>query len=142
MTLGSTLAKNAALDACYGDDASSVWPATVYLAFFHGDPTSGGTELTGTSGVSRIALANTNTNFAPASGGTKANASQWSSTVSSGAWANTADHWALFDASSSGNMFDTGQIVDSGGSPTTLTVGSANVIVIIPIGDWVLTQSS
>lgn len=137
----STFSKNLALDACYGSNKATIWPGTVYLAFYNGDPTGGGAELTGTGGVTRIPLANTDTNFAAAATGQKANASQWSTTVSTATWTAAADHWAFIDAATSGNLLDSGGLVDGGGSPTTVQITAANQIIIVPVGDFILVQS-
>jgi hypothetical protein len=137
----STYSKDLALDACYGANKAAGWPATVYLAFFNGDPTAAGTELTGTGGVARTALANNGTNFGAAAGGIKNNAAQWSTGVSSGAWTDPADHWAFYDALTGGNLLDSGQLVDGGGTATTVAVTAANQIIVIPVGDFALTQS-
>lgn len=137
----STYSKGLALDACYGSDKAAIWPDTVYLAFFDGDPTAGGTELTGTAGVTRTAVANNDTNFAAAADGVKNNAAQWSTSVSSGAWASAADYWAFYDAATGGNLLDSGQLVDGGGTPTPVAITAANQIIVIPVGDFALTES-
>jgi hypothetical protein len=141
MTLGSDYAKGLALAANYGDSAADICPTTVYLAFFAGDPTAGGTEQTGTGGIPRLTLVNDGTNFAAPIGASIANVAVWVSVTSTGGWADDADHWALFDALTGGNMLDTGEIVDDSGDPATLTVAGANTVVVVPVGDWVLTQS-
>jgi len=62
MSLGSTTAKNIAIRANYGSSRSSLWPSTVTFRLYVGNPTSGGTEMTG-GGYAGVAVANTDANF-------------------------------------------------------------------------------
>jgi hypothetical protein len=83
---------------------------TVYLAFFSAAPTDagGGTEISGNN-YSRTSITNDGTNFSAAASGVKTNAAQFNGPVYSGT---TATHvaWALFDASSGGNMLYWGDL--------------------------------
>jgi hypothetical protein len=128
MPLGSTTAKNWALDACYGSNHSSVWPSTVYVALFNGNPSSGGTELTSTGNYARVALTNNSTNFPDASSGFKSNGTDIAFPTSTGAYSASATYIGLYDNSAGGNLLDYGAL-----SPT-LTVSGASQTPKIPAG--------
>lgn len=97
-------------------------PATVYLSLHTGDPGESGTgsEVSGGS-YARVAITNNNTNFpvCPSTGTpTKTNGQPFSFPTSTASWG-TVTHWALYDASSAGNMiahgaFSTPRLVASG----------------------------
>jgi hypothetical protein len=98
-------------------------PATVYAALFTSGPTDagGGTEVSG-SGYARVAITNNLTNWPAASGGTKANGTAISFPSASGSWG-TVTHFAIFDATSGGNMLLHGALsasktVGSGDTPS------------------------
>lgn len=109
-------------------------PATVYVALYSTAPTDagGGTELTdGTApGYARIAITNNATNFPAATTngttgkGEKKLAVAHSSAANSGGsdWP-TVLAWALFDASSGGNMLEHGAV-----SPLAVTPGASFTI--------------
>lgn len=79
-------------------------PATLYLAVFTAAPTDagGGTEVTGGS-YARLAITNNLTNFPASSGGAKSNGAVLDMVTASASWG-TVVAYALFDASSAGNM--------------------------------------
>jgi hypothetical protein len=79
-------------------------PATLYLAVFTAAPTDagGGTEVTGGS-YARLAITNNLTNFPASSGGAKSNGAVLDMVTASAGWG-TVVAYALFDASSAGNM--------------------------------------
>ena len=117
MALGSTTAKNKALDACYGTARAATWPATLYLALYAADPSTGGAEITG-GGYARVAVANTDANWAAAASGSKANAATFSFPTSTGAYSATANYWALIStASGAGDLYDTAAL----SSPLSVT---------------------
>lgn len=135
----STYAANLQLACFYGALAADAAPDILYLAFFHGDPASGGSELTQTQGVARVSINNDGTQFGTPTGGTIANAAAWQALVATGSWSTTADHWAFYDDPIGGNLIESGLIVDGSGVATTLTVVAGSVVTV-PIGTWVLTQ--
>jgi hypothetical protein len=112
MALGSTLAQNLALDACYGSSHASVWPATLYLRLYNGNPMTGGTELTGAGGYAPVAMVNDSTHWPNASGGQKSNGVTLAFPTSSGAWSSAATYFWLTDGT--GNLLD--------GGPLTLSI--------------------
>jgi hypothetical protein len=79
-------------------------PATVYVALFAVAPTDagGGTEVTGGS-YARVAVTNNNTNWPASSGGLKSNGTAVTFPTASANWG-TCVAFAIFDASSGGNM--------------------------------------
>lgn len=83
----TTAGKNTMLDAC----------GITYAALFHGDPESGGTEISGGS----PAYARKSVTWASASGGSKAASNQPVFDVPSGA---TVDYVAYYTASSGGTL--------------------------------------
>lgn len=133
MALGSTTAKNKALDAMYGASASAACPATYYLALFSSDPASGGTEISG-GGYARVAVTNNGTNFPAASGGVKSTGAAISFPTSSAAWSATATHFAFMSANVAGDMYDTGSLTSS------VTVSGANTAISFAAGDIDITQ--
>lgn len=100
-------------------------PANVYLSLHTSDPGESGTggEVSGGS-YARVALVNNSTNFPPcATTGepVKSNGSTISFPTATASWG-TVTHWALYDASSGGNMlfhgaFATSRVVSSGKTP-------------------------
>lgn len=74
-------------------------PTTSYLGLFTAAPSDagGGTELSGDG------YARQDVTWGAASGGVAANTSTHTFTASGGDWG-TITHWAIFDASTSGNM--------------------------------------
>lgn len=129
MTLGSVTARNRALSACYGDAHSSVWPATLYLAMFDGDPLTTGVELTvGVGGYARLAIDNDSTNFAAPAAGSQANAAAFIFPPCTDAWSATATHWAYMDDPDAGDMHDVGELdvpfTTSAGDVPTAAIGS------------------
>lgn len=96
-------------------NTSMTSPTTIYVGLFTAAPSDagGGTELSG-DGYSRQSVAFDD----PAGGGTTQNSAQVSFTASGGNWGSVT-HFALFDASSSGNMLfwaalDTSRTVNDG----------------------------
>lgn len=99
----SDFAEDEILDHLLGASAYTA-PATLYLAVFTVSPTDagGGTEVTGGS-YARLAVTNNATNFPAASGGAKSNGVALDMVTASANWG-TIVAYALFDASSGGNM--------------------------------------
>lgn len=143
MSLGSAsnpTARNMALDACYGDNRSTVWPASLQLALYAGDPTSGGSELSSTGGYARVVVANTTTNFPAASAGVKTNGVTVSFAASTAAFSAGFNYWAFLDGSS--NLLDSGQVTDPNtNSPITITVSQSNTIVRFLSGKLAISVS-
>lgn len=88
-------------------------PATLYLAVFTAAPTDagGGTEVTGGS-YARLAITNNLTNFPASSGGAKSNGAVLDMVTASAGWG-TVVAYALFDASSAGNMLGWADLTSS-----------------------------
>lgn len=124
MVLASEIAKNISLDACYGGSKSSVWPATVYMALFAGDPADTGVELTSAGGYARVAITNDTTHWPAAAGGQKANALEVAFPASSAAWSATATHFALMSALTAGNKLDSALLT----SPVAVTAAATTVV--------------
>lgn len=127
MSLGSTAAKNIALRACYGDSRSSLWPATVYLRLYLGDPADSGVEISG-GGYAAVAVANTDANMnVPTTGLLEPDV--FTFPTSTGAWSAVPDHWAFTDGS--GTVLDTGVVSDNPGV-TTASVDALIALAIDP----------
>lgn len=97
MSLGD-IYENRILDAIFGASALSV-PANFELALSTTTPTDAGgnvTEPVG-NGYARVSFANNGTNWASASGGSKANAVDHVFPAATGSWG-TITHWVLYDA--------------------------------------------
>lgn len=124
--------ENAMLDAILGG-GSWTKPGTVYVALYSATPSDsgGGTELSG-SGYARKAVTNDATNFPNASGGAKSNGTEIRFAAASAAWA-TAVAWAIFDASSGGNMLYWGALTVN----RTVPIGDE---AVFPIGDLDVTE--
>jgi hypothetical protein len=88
-------------------------PATLYLAVFTAAPTDagGGTEVTGGS-YARLAVTNDATNFPAAVAGAKSNGVALTMVTASAGWG-TVVAYALFDASSAGNMIGWADLASS-----------------------------
>jgi hypothetical protein len=88
-------------------------PATLYLAVFTAAPTDagGGTEVTGGS-YARLAVTNDATNFPAAVAGAKSNGVALTMVTASASWG-TIVAYALFDASSAGNMIGWADLTSS-----------------------------
>lgn len=99
----SDFLENELLDHLLGA-ATYTPPATLHLALFTVAPSDsgGGTEVTGGS-YARLAVTNNATNFPAASGGTKSNGADMDFPTASANWG-TLVAYAIFDASSGGNM--------------------------------------
>jgi len=112
-------------------------PVTLYLALFTTAPINGtdaaAVEVTGTSYV-RKDITNNTTNFAAPSGAapaTSASGANFVFATPGGAWG-TIVGWALYDASTAGNMLTygafTGQVVSTGDTVEFLS-GNLSLIV-------------
>jgi len=88
-------------------------PATLYLAVFTAAPTDagGGTEVSGGS-YARLAVTNDATNFPAAVAGAKSNGVALTMVTASASWG-TIVAYALFDASSAGNMIGWADLTSS-----------------------------
>ena len=125
--------ENKHLDAMLGSGyASSIFPATVYIALFTATPndTGGGTEVSGGS-YARVAVVNNGTNWPAASGGQKSNGAAITFPTATAGWGNCT-HWGFYDASTAGTLGHYGALTSalnvlSGMTPT------------FPIGALVLT---
>ena len=88
-------------------------PGTVYLALFTAAPddTGGGTEVSG-GGYARVAVTNNSTNWPAASGGSKSNGVDMTFPQATADWG-TVVAFAIFDASTAGNMLYWGDLTTS-----------------------------
>ena len=88
-------------------------PGTVYLALFTAAPddTGGGTEVSG-GGYARVAVTNNSTNWPAASGGSKSNGVDMTFPQATADWG-TVVAFAIFDASTGGNMLYWGDLTTS-----------------------------
>ena len=91
------------LDHVFGAAAYTA-PSPVFIALFTAAPTDagGGTEVTGGSYV-RLSVTNNATNFPAASAGAKSNGVDFTFVTATANWG-TVTSFAIFDASSGGNM--------------------------------------
>ena len=108
----SDFAENEILDHLLSA-ATYTAPATLYLAVFTAAPTDagGGTEVTGGS-YARLAVTNDATNFPAAVAGAKSNGVALTMVTASASWG-TIVAYALFDASSAGNMIGWADLTSS-----------------------------
>jgi hypothetical protein len=99
------VARDAVLDACYGDNHGPGMPGTWYVALL-----TGGVELTaGTGGYARAPVSNDSTHWPDAAAGIKSNGLLIAWPATTGAWSSPSpDGFALFDALAGGNQYDTG----------------------------------
>lgn len=111
--------------------ASYTAPTNLYLALSTADPTDSGGSIAEPSGGS-YARVQCNTHWATASGGASSNSTAISFATASGSWG-TITHWALFDASTSGNMLYHGSVV----TPKAIGIGDT---ATFPIGDIDITE--
>jgi hypothetical protein len=123
--LGSTIGKNAALDACYGGGHSAAWPAVVYLRLYSGNPMSGGVELPSTGGYEALTVTNNTPNFPAASSGQKTNGIAFAMATSTGAWGAIATYWWFTD--SDGNLLDGGPV-----SSPIIVVSTGTIVEFAP----------
>ncbi len=128
MSALSDYAENKVLDVL-GANATFTTPSAVYLGLSLGafNDDASGTELTG-SNYSRVAVS-----FGAASSGTMSNDAAIEFAAATGTWGSVS-HWALFDASSSGNMLVSGSFT----SAKTITSGD---VLKIAVGDLDITAA-
>lgn len=110
MTLQSANAKTNSLKNDFGSGKGTSAPATWYIAFFVDNTMA--TELTGTGGISRIAVTNNDTNWSTAAGVT-GNVGAINSASSTGAWASAAGFVALMSAAAGGDAWDGGNLASA-----------------------------
>ncbi len=124
--------ENKVLDHIYGATAYTA-PTTIYVALFTATPSDsgGGTEVTGGS-YARASITNNTTNFPNASGGSKSNGTKITFATSTASWG-TVTHFALFDASTAGNMLYFGAL----DNPQTIGI---NNIFQLTAGSLVITE--
>lgn len=107
MSAASNYLENEVLDHVLGTGAYTM-PSQCYLALYSSNPNedNSGSELSG-SGYARQAV-----DFDAASGGTAALSADATFTASGGSWLE-ATHFAIFDASTAGNMLIYGALASS-----------------------------
>lgn len=124
MVLKSANAKTNSLKNDYGSSKGSNSPATWYMAFFEDDTMA--TELTGTGGISRIAVTNNDANWTTAT--VTQNAGVINSAASTGAWASSATFVALMSAATGGDAWDGGDLADP------ISVSAAGTVIQFAAG--------
>jgi len=109
----SNYLENKILDHVFGGTTYSA-PSTLYFALSTADPTEDGSSIAEPSGnnYARAAVTNNKTNWGTASGGIVSNAADITFNTASGSWG-TITHFAVFDASSGGNMLIYGSLTES-----------------------------
>lgn len=105
-------------------------PANFYVALFTSatDDASGGTEVSGNN-YARVAMSPASGTWDASAGGngTTANTATVTFPTSSGSWG-TVSHWALYDASTSGNRWIHGAL------SAPVSVGASNITVSFAAG--------
>lgn len=129
----SNYLENKVLDGVLGGTNYSQ-AATVYLALSTADPTESGGSIAEPSGnnYSRLAVTNNSTNWPAASSGAKSNGVDLTMATPSGTWG-TVTNFAIFDASSGGNMLYYGAL------GTSKTINSGDTVVF-SAGQIALTE--
>jgi len=115
--------ENVVLDSILGANKSSLSPATVYISLFTAAPSDGGsgTEVVSTgTGYARVAVTNNGTNWPSAVSAVKSNGAKIQFPTATASWG-TVTHFAIHDASTSGNMLLYGELL----SPISPIAGNA-----------------
>lgn len=102
--------ENEILDHLFGK--GSYTPPTIYVGLSTADPGDDGTGLSEPTGNGYARMATTGTDWSTASGGALDNASAIEFAEATGSWG-TVTHFALFDASSGGNLLAHGSLSQS-----------------------------
>lgn len=105
--------ENELLDHVFGASAYSA-PATLYFALSTADPTDDGSGIAEPSGnnYERVAVTNDKDLWTDAAAGALSNEAAVTFNTASGSWG-TITHFAVFDASSGGNMIIHGDLTAS-----------------------------
>jgi len=105
--------ENEVLDHIFGG-ADFPRPATVYVALSTANPGEDGSGIAEPSGgaYARVAVTNNGTNFPAAAGGSKSNGTDITFPEATASWG-TITYFAIFDASSGGNMLLYGALSSS-----------------------------
>ncbi len=98
-------------------------PATLYARAFTADPAVGGAEVVSAGSYAGVAVSNDNTNFPPASAGSKSNGTLIVFPTATAGWG-TVTHIGLYTSSSGGTL------VASAALTTPRTVASGNTLKI------------
>jgi len=120
-------------NACYRDTAY-VQPGTLYMGLFTSAPNAGGGGVEcviGTNSYARASITTVDASWSVVLGGPITNAVAITFPAPTGAWGsgNPITHWALFDASTAGNMIEYGTF----SSP--LTIAGAGAAPVVAIGE-------
>lgn len=129
MAIGSDTWKNAALDSSYGSSHASMYPATVYLSLWDGDPTTVGGVEADEPGYARVAITNNSTNWPNAAGGVKSNGTDITFPATTAGWSRVIDFWALMDGSTG-----TAEVMDYGMLAESVTPTTPGYIFVFPTG--------
>ena len=122
-------AENKILDHIVGKTSFTM--PTAYIALSTADPTDDGSGMAEPSGNGYARVATTGATWDAASSGATANAAIISFPTATGSWG-TITHFAIFDASTSGNMLAHGEL----DTPTAI---STNQIARFAIGAFDIT---
>lgn len=136
MPYGSVTARNFVLASWLGSDKRTGAPATLYFALLYedDDPTTIlGTEATGGS-YARVGILNNNSLWTITDENAVTDVDvDWG--VATAAWnAQPLNQWAVYDASTAGNCWAFGELID----PLDVTVGNRHPVAFA--GDIVITQ--
>ena len=121
MPIGSVTGQNVALAGRYGDNRGSDADSSLIARLWDGDPTAGGSEITGT-GYAPITLANTTANFGTPSGGQLGPIVLDYGTAGADDW--IEPFYVSFE-DTGGNLYDYGEIANpaviNSGDPVSVT---------------------
>lgn len=115
MSTVTDYAENLVLDAILGDDHSSAFPDSVYVALFTQNPTEAGTgtEVSDVgTGYLRVEVENDSTNWPDATSSIKSNGTTITFPEALDAWG-IVTHWGICDAGSGGNVLIYGELAVS-----------------------------
>ena len=125
---------NQLLDLAFSK-ATNNFPATLYVALSTTTPTNTGGSVTEPSGnaYARVAVTNNATNFPAASSRSKSNGTDIVFPTATGSWG-TVTHFAIYDASTSGNFVAWGALTVpvSVVSGATVTFATGSLVINAP----------
>ena len=123
-------------NACYKDTAYTQ-PGTLYMALFTSAPNAGGGGVEcviATNSYARASITTVDASWTAVLGGPITNAVAITFPAPTGAWGSGSPitHWALFDATTAGNMIEYGTLSES------LTISGVTAAPTVPIGGLTL----
>lgn len=130
MSLGSVYAQNLSLDSCYGSSHASIWPSTIVMRLYVGDPTAGGVELSSQGGYAAASVANNSTYWPNASGGQQTNGTTITFPTSTAQWSGNPTYFWLTDS--------VPNLLDGGPLSTPIVVPGAGYVISFPPGSIII----